>query len=145
MNDDVYYDQVAQELQAKTMVPGVWAKAFAEANGQIDRARALYIKHRVVQLAHEANEKLRSEQRAAHEATKQRAVSQFRRSAYKILSFVFGLLSFVGGLGFAASCFALSLPPPPEHGPAIVVAVFFLIVALLFGFYTYKLRKAAKR
>jgi hypothetical protein len=40
--NNALYDEVAEELRAKTMVPGLWAKAFAEAGGQMDRARALY-------------------------------------------------------------------------------------------------------
>ena len=44
IENDAFYDAVAKELQAQTMVPGLWTKAFAEAGGQMDRARALYIK-----------------------------------------------------------------------------------------------------
>jgi hypothetical protein len=35
--NDALYDAVAKELQAQTMVPGLWTKAFAEAGGQMDR------------------------------------------------------------------------------------------------------------
>ena len=56
---------VASELQANTMVPGLWAKAFAEARGQIDQARALYIRYRVAQLAQEASEQSRQRRQAA--------------------------------------------------------------------------------
>jgi hypothetical protein len=61
VNDNVHYDQVAKELQAKELVPGVWAKAFAKAGGELERARALYIKYRVAQLAQAANDKLQEE------------------------------------------------------------------------------------
>jgi hypothetical protein len=49
--DDTYYDQVARELQNKTLIPGLWTKAYADANGDEAKARALYIKYRVAQLA----------------------------------------------------------------------------------------------
>src|ERR1017187_2117801 len=49
--DDKYYDEVARELQEKPMVPGLWTKAFAEMGGDDAKARALYIKCRVAQLA----------------------------------------------------------------------------------------------
>jgi uncharacterized protein DUF6804 len=37
--NNALYDEVAEELRAQTMVPGLWTKAFAEAGGQMDRAR----------------------------------------------------------------------------------------------------------
>lgn len=74
--NNALYDQVAEELQAKTMVPGLWTKAFAEAGGQMDRARALYINYRVAQLAHEASERSRQEQRATREAAKQATATE---------------------------------------------------------------------
>ena len=49
--EDRYYDQVARELRNKTLIPGLWTKAYAEANGDEAKARALYIKYRVAQLA----------------------------------------------------------------------------------------------
>jgi hypothetical protein len=102
------YDEVASELQANTMVPGLWAKAFAEARGQIDQARALYIRYRVAQLAQEASEQARQRRQAATEAAKQRAISRFRRPAYTLLSVVFGLLipifALVGAGDFIYAC-----------------------------------------
>jgi uncharacterized protein with WD repeat len=53
MEDEVFYNQVAEEIQAKKLLPGLWTKAFAEANGKTDEARAIYIKHRVEQLVQE--------------------------------------------------------------------------------------------
>jgi hypothetical protein len=50
MNDDEFYDEVAKEIQENRLVPGVWARAFAEANGDENRAKAIYIKLRVTQL-----------------------------------------------------------------------------------------------
>jgi hypothetical protein len=50
MDDSQFYDAVAEELQKQTLVPGVWARAFAEAGGNDAKARALYIKYRVAQM-----------------------------------------------------------------------------------------------
>lgn len=58
MNNDALYEEVAKELQAKAMIPGVWARAFADADGVVERARALYIKYRVEQLAQERSQQL---------------------------------------------------------------------------------------
>jgi hypothetical protein len=52
--DDKFYDEVARELEEKPMVPGLWTKAFAEMDGDDAKARALYIRYRVQQLATEA-------------------------------------------------------------------------------------------
>jgi hypothetical protein len=49
--EDKFYDEVARELQEKSIVAGLWTKAFAEMNGDDAKARALYIKYRVAQLA----------------------------------------------------------------------------------------------
>jgi len=53
LGDDKFYDQVASELQNKTLIPGLWTRAYAEANGDDAKARALYIRYRVQQLAAE--------------------------------------------------------------------------------------------
>lgn len=58
MNDEAFYSQVAEEIQAKKMSPGLWTKAFAQAGGDTERTRAVYIKLRVAQLV---SEKRRSE------------------------------------------------------------------------------------
>ena len=54
VGDDKFYDAVARELQEESIVPGLWTKAFAEMDGDDAKARALYIRYRVQQLATEA-------------------------------------------------------------------------------------------
>ena len=61
--DEKLYEEVARELQEKPMVPGLWTKAFAEMGGDDAKARALYIKYRVAQLA-EARRQQRQEAHA---------------------------------------------------------------------------------
>ncbi len=51
--DEKFYEKVARELQEKTLTPGLWTKAFAEMGGDDAKARALYIKYRVAQMAEE--------------------------------------------------------------------------------------------
>jgi hypothetical protein len=53
LGDNKFYDQVAGELQNKTLIPGLWTKAYAVANGDEAKARALYIRYRVQHLAAE--------------------------------------------------------------------------------------------
>ncbi len=72
MNDDWAYEEVARELHAKTMVPGVWARAFADAGADSDKAQAIYIKYRVAQLVEVAELQKRDKQRQLVEAEMRR-------------------------------------------------------------------------
>ncbi len=58
MSDERFYDEVARELQERTLLPGLWTKAFAETDGDKDKARALYIRYRVEQLAQRERDEL---------------------------------------------------------------------------------------
>jgi leucyl aminopeptidase (aminopeptidase T) len=59
MSDEHFYSRVAEELRQRGPIPGLWAKAFVECNGDDARSKALYIKSRVEQLkrAHDAERK----------------------------------------------------------------------------------------
>ena len=48
--DDQLYDIVAKEIRSGTLVDGLYTRAFADANGDKDKAQAKYIKLRVAQL-----------------------------------------------------------------------------------------------
>ena len=48
--EEQVYSKVAEEVASKNIFPGIWAKAFAEANGDEQLAKAAYIKLRVAQL-----------------------------------------------------------------------------------------------
>jgi len=56
IHDDAFYDEVAKEMQENRLIPGVWARAFAEADGDENRAKAIYIKSRVTQLTESARQ-----------------------------------------------------------------------------------------
>ena len=51
MKDERFYAQVADELSRASAIPGLWAKAFAESNGNEPQAKALYLRYRAKQLA----------------------------------------------------------------------------------------------
>jgi hypothetical protein len=87
MNEDWAYDEVAKELQKQAMIPGVWARAFAEAGGDQEKARAMYIKLRVTQLM---------EQRARDEHN--RTVKQTARRMEAIRSQLLQGVRLVGAL-----------------------------------------------
>ena len=53
MSDENLYARVVEELSTQGPVRGLWAKAYAEANGNHEAAQALYLRLRVTQLADE--------------------------------------------------------------------------------------------
>ena len=136
MNDDELYDEVARELQAKKVVAGVWTRAFAEAEGQTERARALYIKYRVVQMAKTRDQQADAHRRIVASAAKSRAKAGFQRFAYTLAMSFCALLT----LG---CCLNLILVPLDNHLPHPAFGVVLnLVLASLFGFATRKCWKA---
>ena len=99
MNDDALYEEVAQEIKSQTMVPGVWARAFAEANGDLDQARALYIRYRVAQLAEVRNEGLKQQRQENRRA----AVQKVEQSINELLKgcFLFIVILILVGMAIA--------------------------------------------
>lgn len=53
MNDEVFYQQVAEELREQRINEALWTKATAKAMGDENKVRAVYIQLRVQQLTHE--------------------------------------------------------------------------------------------
>lgn len=51
MNDEHFYSKVVEELRLHGPIPGLWAKAYSESNGNKPRAEALYLRYRAEQLA----------------------------------------------------------------------------------------------
>ncbi|NNA04603.1 hypothetical protein [Pseudomonas lundensis] len=106
VNDERFYAIVAEELDRGTIIPGLRAKAFAEANGVENHAQALYLKYRVAQLVQQEIEILRSmteEQslRKNQERVAEVAAQVARAKAEGLTSVHFillGLLSLVVGL-----------------------------------------------
>jgi hypothetical protein len=122
------------------MVPGVWARAFSEAGGQLERARALYIKHRVAQLAHEASEKLKQERRATAEAARRRVVGGFRRLVCGLLATVFALIA----AGFLVAGGAMPFETPRQPTSDLIGGIVGCLVgAIFFGFLTVVCVKAS--
>lgn len=64
---DAFYDEVAKEMQEDRLIPGVWTRAFAEADGDENRAKAIYIKTRVAQLLEQEREQLTQEERVVEQ------------------------------------------------------------------------------
>ena len=85
MDDEAFYEQVAGEIESDTMKSGLWTKAFAEAEGDHDRAKAFYIRLRVAQLVSERDKELEELQRLetqrliAEKQAREEAVEQKRQ------------------------------------------------------------------
>lgn len=67
-SDEAFYESAAREVATRAVVPGLWAKAFVDTNGDEKAAMIAYIRLRVSQLQDE----YRQEQRQAKREMKQR-------------------------------------------------------------------------
>jgi hypothetical protein len=61
MNTQIFFDQVAGELMTSPPHPGLWARAYATADGDLAKARARYILLRVEQLEAAHREALKAD------------------------------------------------------------------------------------
>ena len=50
LGENELYDLVTREVMLEQVMPGVWGRAFADAEGNMEKAKALYIKYRVQEL-----------------------------------------------------------------------------------------------
>ena len=73
MSEEAFYDLVATEIQQGQLKPGLWTKAFADANGDQTKARVLYIRQRVAQLEQEAVQAARLQREQQKEQARQAA------------------------------------------------------------------------
>ena len=85
MDDEAHYETVAKEVAAGDIKPGLWAKAFAQAEGKTEIARAIYIRLRAEQLISEAKAQSKADARAERSRRSDRFMG--------CLGSVFGLLS----------------------------------------------------
>ena len=70
IDDEPFYEEVAKEFETDSMKPGLWTKALAEADGEQDRVKPIYIRLRVAQLLAAKEAELRSLQRLENERIK---------------------------------------------------------------------------
>jgi hypothetical protein len=78
MSDEHFYARVADELRRGGPISGLWAKAFAECNGDDSRSKALYLRLRVQQLK-QAERAARKAEEAAQQASEQEQIVRQRR------------------------------------------------------------------
>ena len=137
-SEQAFYETVAGELDSQQLSPGTWARAYADASGAPDQARALYIRYRVGQLEQARNEQQKAELLATIQVTKSRALSGFQQFVYTLLTIMSALLTIVLTLGII-----ITLIEP--SGERIVLAFLLAAFAFLFGLVTHKCHKATQR
>ncbi len=135
INEEGFYEIVATELQQQTLKPAIWTKAFADAGGSLEPARALYIRYRVLQLAEDRKLEQQEHRRTATKSAIQRTAAGFRRFCYALLAVICGLLSLFCLLGIAM------LFSPETLGGGIFMVVF----AVLFGCASYQCARASRK
>jgi len=102
-NGDVFYDEVAKEMQENRMVQGVWARAFAEADGDENRAKAIYIKLRIAQLMGDRVRDIQEERQKLKKDRRQGLRSGFERAMFGLLGFASAVLGGIFTAGILGS------------------------------------------
>ncbi|SRR6266403_5704246 len=82
-----FFDLVAKELEQGQLDRGLWAKAFADADGDDARTRALYLRARAARLEQDALATTRRE-RARHDAEQRAAMAQGRPILFFVLALI---------------------------------------------------------
>lgn len=90
--DEKFYEEVARELQEKPMIPGLWTKAFAETGGDDAKARALYIKYRVAQLAEAGRQELDKTRLAKKQKEKPKRIQNIKELLPAAFVFVVAII-----------------------------------------------------
>ena len=131
VENNKFYDQIALELQQKTLIAGLWTKAYAEMDGDEAKARALYIRYRVQQLR----------ENSADQAKQELSVRNI--NLWKSGAAVFGFITLL-----ALGLVVYSIVGMVEYGddifdkiPYIVGLAIGCIGAYIFGWFTHKCLK----
>jgi hypothetical protein len=138
--NDRFYEEVARELQETPMVPGLWTKVFSEMRGDDAKARALYIKYRVAQLAEESHQlaKVEEDNRQRNRAAKH-SYSRTFFALLRILSLLLSILFLLVGVSALSS-----LKDSSDPQSDILGGTFSLFIASLFAFASWRAHKEAK-
>jgi hypothetical protein len=90
MDSERFYAMVADELRTAGPITGLWAKAFADSEGNESKAKALYLRYRAEQLATVESSAILARQEAReaeHVAELQREEAE-RRDRVKVEGFM---------------------------------------------------------
>ena len=172
--DDIFYEEVALELQEEPMLPGLWTKAYAEMEGDDAKTRALYIKYRVAQLAEARRQKheedrVEGQRKEEKQLTKTKTVEDsikpnketrlavinvserqsrtgIDRFNYTILAIVSGVLTLVSAIGGLLTFFLVLVPDSSQAVNKIgwKEISFIIFIALIFFLCSYFLGRATQ-
>ena len=149
--DDKFYEEVARELESKSLRPGLWTRAVAETGDEGSAAKALYIRLRVSELVQqeqtdransqaEARRKVDEQKRAA-EAAKP-SMPWYDRVANLFFGCICGILVVILSVGSVAMLVEMSEAQGSEIAGDLVGLLFLLGLIVFFGWATYKSFKA---
>ena len=83
-DEDALYEQAFKELEGDERVIAAWSRAFAEAAGDEQKAKALYIQSRVVTLKQELLDQFEADRWEAERAAKEGADQETREEAQRL-------------------------------------------------------------
>ena len=141
---DKFYDEVARELEAKSLRPGLWTRAVAETGDEGSAAKALYIRLRVSELVQqEQTDRASLQAEARRKVDEQRRAENAAKPWYVVVVLLFGILcglltvgGFLGIIGLLIDIF--SEAPDSDLGGDLAGGFFCVLVAVFFGWATYR-------
>ncbi len=127
MDDEKIYNAILDELHANGPRQGLWAKCFAEANGNENAAKALYFKYRAQQLADQessATAKSNSTDLAKHVVSNEQSTSHTSQNNTVVLLLLALAIAFCVGWWLFSfrekqDVFAVSVNPFPANSTQI--------------------------
>lgn len=141
---DKFYDEVARELEAKSLRPGLWTRAVAETGDEGSAAKALYIRFRVSELVQQEQTGRASIQaEARRKADEQRRAENASKPWFVVVVIFFGILCglltvgcFLGIIGLLIDIF--SEAPGSDLGGDLAGGFVSVLFAVFFGWATYR-------
>lgn len=150
--DDKFYEEVARELETKSLRPGLWTRAVAETGDEGSAAKALYIRLRVSELVQqEQTDRANSQAEARRKAEEKKRAAEaamppmpwYVRAANLLFGCFCGILVVILSVGSVAVLVDMfSEAQGSDLAGDLVGGLVLLGLAYFFGWATYKSYKA---
>jgi hypothetical protein len=150
--DDKFYEEVARELETKSLRPGLWTRAVAETGDEGSAAKALYIRLRVSELVQqEQTDRANSQAEARRKAEEKKRAAEaamppmpwYVRAANLLFGCFCGIIVVILSVGSVAMLVGMfSEAQGSDLAGDLVGGLVLLGLAYFFGWATYKSYKA---
>jgi hypothetical protein len=150
--DDKFYEEVARELETKSLRPGLWTRAVAETGDEGSAAKALYIRLRVSELVQqEQTDRANSQAEARRKAEEKKRAAEaamppmpwYVRAANLLFGCFCGILVVILSVGSVAMLVNMfSEAQGSDLAGDLIGGLMLLGLAYFFGWATYKSFKA---